>query len=87
MQPSSNRRPVGLMDKASASGAGDSRLESWAGHVMLSGPRRICQVCTGASAARVEEGVARVVLAQAVVLSVCSQAAITLSTRLDLSAT
>lgn len=24
--------PVGLMDKASASGAGDSRLESWAGH-------------------------------------------------------
>ena len=25
-------RPVGLMDKASASGAGDSRLESWAGH-------------------------------------------------------
>ena len=26
--------PVGLMDKASASGAGDSRLESWAGQVM-----------------------------------------------------
>ena len=26
-------RPVGLMDKASASGAGDSRLESWAGHL------------------------------------------------------
>ena len=25
-------RPVGLMDKVSASGAGDSRLESWAGH-------------------------------------------------------
>ena len=25
--------PVGLMDKASASGAGDSRFESWAGHV------------------------------------------------------
>ena len=25
-------RPVGLMDKASASGAGDSRFESWAGH-------------------------------------------------------
>ena len=25
------RRPVGLMDKASASGAGDSRFESWAG--------------------------------------------------------
>ena len=24
--------PVGLMDKASASGAGDSRFESWAGH-------------------------------------------------------
>ena len=24
--------PVGLMDKASASGAGDSRLECWAGH-------------------------------------------------------
>ncbi len=27
--------PVGLMDKASASGAGDSRFESWAGHFML----------------------------------------------------
>ena len=26
------KRPVGLMDKASASGAGDSRFESWAGH-------------------------------------------------------
>ena len=26
------QRPVGLMDKASASGAGDSRFESWAGH-------------------------------------------------------
>ena len=25
--------PVGLMDKASASGAGDSRFESWAGHL------------------------------------------------------
>ena len=25
--------PVGLMDKASASGAGDSRFESWAGHI------------------------------------------------------
>ena len=25
------RRPVGLMDKALASGAGDSRFESWAG--------------------------------------------------------
>ena len=25
------RWPVGLMDKASASGAGDSRFESWAG--------------------------------------------------------
>ena len=24
--------PAGLMDKASASGAGDSRLKSWAGH-------------------------------------------------------
>ena len=24
--------PVGLMDKASASGAGDSRFESWADH-------------------------------------------------------
>ena len=24
--------PVGLMDKASAPGAGDSRFESWAGH-------------------------------------------------------
>ena len=28
----SSARPVGLMDKASASGAGDSRFESWAGH-------------------------------------------------------
>ena len=27
-------RPVGLMDKASASGAGDSRFESWAGHLL-----------------------------------------------------
>ena len=27
------RRSVGLMDKASASGAGDSRFESWADHV------------------------------------------------------
>ena len=27
-------RPVGLMDKASASGAGDSRFESWAGHFL-----------------------------------------------------
>ena len=26
------RGPVGLMDKASASGAGDSRLETWVGH-------------------------------------------------------
>ena len=26
------RGPVGLMDKASASGAGDSKFESWAGH-------------------------------------------------------
>ena len=26
------RGPVGLMDKASASGVGDSRFESWAGH-------------------------------------------------------
>ena len=29
-----NTRPVGLMDKASASGAGDSKFESWAGHVI-----------------------------------------------------
>ena len=28
-------RPVGLMDKASASGAGDSRFESWAGQIAL----------------------------------------------------
>ena len=28
----SHNWPVGLMDKASAPGAGDSRLESWAGH-------------------------------------------------------
>ena len=27
--------PVGLMDKASASGAGDSRFESWAGHLVM----------------------------------------------------
>ena len=31
---SSLRRPVGLMDKASASGAGDSRFESWAGQAL-----------------------------------------------------
>ena len=33
VQPDRNSltRPVGLMDKASASGAGDSRFESWAG--------------------------------------------------------
>ena len=30
--------PVGLMDKASASGAGDSRFESCAGHVITRGP-------------------------------------------------
>ena len=30
--------PVGLMDKASASGAGDSRFESWAGHPTLRTP-------------------------------------------------
>ena len=29
------QRPVGLMDKASASGAGDSRFESWAGHCFI----------------------------------------------------
>lgn len=29
-----NKWPVGLMDKASASGAGDSRFESWAGHAL-----------------------------------------------------
>ena len=28
--------PVGLMDKASASGAGDSRFESWTGHLLPS---------------------------------------------------
>ena len=27
-----SRRSVGLMDKVSASGAGDSRFESWADH-------------------------------------------------------
>jgi hypothetical protein len=32
--------PVGLMDKASASGAGDSRFESWAGHIFNSFPIR-----------------------------------------------
>ena len=31
---SSTHRPVGPMDKASASGAGDSRFESWAGHFL-----------------------------------------------------
>ena len=30
--PATLHGPVGLMDKASASGAGDSRFESWAGH-------------------------------------------------------
>ena len=29
-------RPVGLMDKVSASGAGDSRFESWTGHTFCS---------------------------------------------------
>ena len=44
---SSLRRPVGLMDKASASGAGDSRFESWAGQTLpgarsrSSGSRRL----------------------------------------------
>ena len=31
-EPGATTGPVGLMDKASASGAGDSRFESWAGH-------------------------------------------------------
>ena len=30
--PKFHNWPVGLMDKASAPGAGDSRFESWAGH-------------------------------------------------------
>ena len=33
------RGPVGLMDKASASGAGDSRSESWVGHSRSSSAR------------------------------------------------
>jgi hypothetical protein len=33
--------PVGLMDKASASGAGDSRFESWAGHLERAGEAHI----------------------------------------------
>ena len=33
-------RPVGLMDKASAPGAGDSRFESWAGHLFA------CMLCS-----------------------------------------
>lgn len=37
------RGPVGLMDKASASGAGDSRFESWAGHCF----RRISRTGVG----------------------------------------
>ena len=36
--------PVGLMDKASASGAGDSRLESWAGHGRCC-PRQAARCC------------------------------------------
>ena len=32
MAPINFKWPVGLMDKASASGAGDSRFESWVGH-------------------------------------------------------
>ena len=32
-----NQWSVGLMDKASAPGAGDSRLESWADQMYLSG--------------------------------------------------
>ena len=30
-------RPVGLMDKVSASGAGESRFESWAGQAIVAG--------------------------------------------------
>ena len=33
--------PVGLMDKASASGAGDSRFESWAGQACLQEIKKI----------------------------------------------
>ena len=37
--------PVGLMDKASASGAGDSRFESWAGHLLHCRCLRACTSC------------------------------------------
>ena len=36
--PLNFKGPVGLMDKASASGAGDSRFESWAGHLFGQDP-------------------------------------------------
>ena len=42
-------RPVGLMDKASASGAGDSRFESWAGQMCCN--YTICGVKTKGSLA------------------------------------
>ena len=42
-------RPVGLMDKASASGAGDSRFESWAGHAALPPGRHVALVSLSAS--------------------------------------
>ena len=41
-------RPVGLMDKASASGAGDSRFESWAGQMCIT------EQCHNKVAARLE---------------------------------
>ena len=41
--------PVGLMDKASASGAGDSRFESWAGHLMQSSSNRLHRLLRSAS--------------------------------------
>ena len=34
MSEKANKWSVGLMDKASASGAGDSRFESWADHML-----------------------------------------------------
>ena len=39
---SSRVRPVGPMDKASASGAGDSRFESWAGQKTVAQRSDVC---------------------------------------------
>ena len=45
--PNWDTRSVGLMDKASASGAGDSRFESWADHWLGSGESHPSQEGSG----------------------------------------